>query len=93
MESDNVTDMAHEIRLLKFRLKQANKVMGAQGETIHQLRCELAEVRDLNSKIERGDLRRSERALTVLRELLTKERAERIELGAQLQAIREKEPV
>ena len=51
----------HELRELRFRLKQANRVMGSTGERIHQLRAELAEVRELNSKIDRGDLRRLER--------------------------------
>jgi hypothetical protein len=51
----------HELRELKFRLKQANKVVGVTGERIHLLRAELAEVRLLNSKIDRGDLRRLER--------------------------------
>jgi hypothetical protein len=31
----------HEIRDLQYRLKQANKQLGKQGETIHRLRCEL----------------------------------------------------
>lgn len=52
---------ADQLRELRFRLRQANKTVGHQGQTIHQLRAELAEVRALNSKIERGDLRRLER--------------------------------
>jgi len=52
----------HELRELKFRLKQANKALGTTGERIHQLRAELAEVRELNSKIDRGDLRRLQNA-------------------------------
>lgn len=51
----------HELREVKFRLKQANKALGATGGHIHQLRAELAEVRELNSKVDRGDLRRLER--------------------------------
>lgn len=51
----------HELRELKFRLKQANKILGTTGGRIHQLRAELAEVRLLNSKIDRGELRRLER--------------------------------
>lgn len=50
-----------ELRELRFRLKQANKALGSTGERIHLLRAELAEVRALNSKVDRGDLRRLER--------------------------------
>jgi len=55
-----MTDQSDEIRRLKFQLKRANATMGKQGSTIHQLRAELAEVRELHSKIQRGDLRRLE---------------------------------
>lgn len=51
----------HELRELRFKLKQANKSLGATGERTHLLRAELAEVRMLNSKVDRGDLRRLER--------------------------------
>lgn len=51
----------HELRELKFRLKQANRIIGTTGGRIYQLRAELAEVRLLNSKIDRGELRRLER--------------------------------
>jgi septal ring factor EnvC (AmiA/AmiB activator) len=47
----------NEIRTLRYKLKQANRNVGKQGETIHKLRAELAEVRQLNSRIERGELR------------------------------------
>ncbi len=60
---DNETQMArelNEVRKLRWRLRQANKMMGKQGDTIHNLRAELAEVRTLNSKLERGELRRLE---------------------------------
>jgi predicted RNase H-like nuclease (RuvC/YqgF family) len=60
-----------EVRLLRWRLKQVNKTVGTQGETIHRLRSELAEVRELNSKLERGELRRLER--------VTQEQAETID--------------
>ena len=49
-----------EQRGLRWRLKQANKTMGRQGQTIANLRGELARVRAENSKIERGELRRLE---------------------------------
>lgn len=48
-------------RELRFRLKQANKTMGRQGQTIANLRGELARVREEHSKIDRGELRRLER--------------------------------
>lgn len=56
----------HELRHLKHQLKRVNKTMGTQGQTIHLLRAELAEVRTLHSKIERGDLRRLERQVPEL---------------------------
>lgn len=42
-------------------LRVANRIMGQQGDTIHVLRAEIAEVRSLSSKAERGDIRRLER--------------------------------
>ena len=36
-------------------------MLRAEGDTIHRLRAELAEVLELNAKIDRGDLRRLER--------------------------------
>jgi hypothetical protein len=51
----------HEIRRLNFHLKQARTQIGKQGDTIHHLRAEIAEVRLLNSRIERGELRAYER--------------------------------
>lgn len=49
-----------DVRKLRWQLKQAHATLGKQGDTIHQLRSELAEVRSLNSKLERGELRRLE---------------------------------
>lgn len=54
-------DEKHRSRVLKFRLKQANKTMGRQGQTIANLRGELARLREEHSKIDRGELRRLER--------------------------------
>lgn len=51
----------HEVRELRFKVKQLSKQNGSQGRTIHQLRADLAEVRELGSKIERGELRRLQR--------------------------------
>lgn len=51
----------HVERDLKRRLKQVNATMGKQGQTIHQLRADIAELRELHSKIDRGDVRRLER--------------------------------
>lgn len=48
-------------RELRYRLKQVNKTMGRQGQTIANLRGELARIREEHSKIDRGELRRLER--------------------------------
>lgn len=50
----------HEVRELRFRLKQAHATMGRQGQTIYGLRGELAAVREKHDKIERGELQRLE---------------------------------
>lgn len=55
-----MTDDA-KIRQLKWQNRQLAKTSGKQGQTIHQLRAELAEVRALIGKNERGELRRLER--------------------------------
>lgn len=65
MSDDKKIDMADAInsseqRGLRWRLKQANKTMGRQGQTIANLRGELARVRAENSKVDRGELRRLE---------------------------------
>lgn len=60
IEGNQMSD--HELREIKFRLKQANKALGQTGGRIHQLRAELAEVRALNSKVDRGELRRLQNA-------------------------------
>src|SRR5882757_5136250 len=73
-------------RELKYRNKQLSKSCGKQGQTIYRLRAELAEVRTLNSKADRGELRRLER--------VTQEQAETIaaleeKLIAETEAARE----
>jgi len=65
-----MTEYTDQERRLKYQLKRANVTMGQQGQTIHTLRAELAEVRALNSKIERGELRRLERQVEDAREQL-----------------------
>lgn len=62
----------HEVRDLKRRLKIANKTMGRQGQTIAGLRGELARIREENSKIDRGELRRLQRFETTALELIDK---------------------
>lgn len=57
----NIDLMAWGYREARYRLKQANKTMGRQGQTIAALRGELARIREEHSKIERGELRRLER--------------------------------
>lgn len=51
----------HELRELRYKFRQLCRQAGKQGDTIHRLRAELAEVRALNSKIDRGSLYRTER--------------------------------
>lgn len=50
-----------ELRTLRWKFRQLCQQAGRQGDTIHRLRAELAEVRALNSKIDRGSLYRLER--------------------------------
>jgi FtsZ-binding cell division protein ZapB len=50
-------DLKGLVRYLKFMLKNAHRQIGKQGDTIHLLRAEIAEVRSLNSRLERGELR------------------------------------
>lgn len=73
----------HEVRKLKRQIQQQNKTVGTQGDTIYRLRAELAEVRSLNSKIERGDLRRLERDAIKNAEIVE-------ELREQIKRLREK---
>jgi hypothetical protein len=47
----------HEVRDLQYRLKQAHKQVGKQGETIHRLRCEIAELLLLTDPKERAMMR------------------------------------
>lgn len=49
------------VRKLRWQIKQMSRQLGRQGDTIHRLRCELAEVRELNGRVERGELRGYER--------------------------------
>lgn len=58
-------------RELRWKNRQLRKTCGKQGQTIHGLRAELAEVRALIRKEDRGDLRRLER--------VTREQADCIE--------------
>jgi predicted RNase H-like nuclease (RuvC/YqgF family) len=60
-ELDSLRRVPQYVRELRFKVRQLSKTCGKQGQTIHSLRAELAEVRELNSKIDRGDLRRLER--------------------------------
>jgi septal ring factor EnvC (AmiA/AmiB activator) len=55
--------MGHEIRRLNRVLKQVNKTMGRQGQTIYDLRCQVEELRAMISKENRGYYRRLETAL------------------------------
>jgi hypothetical protein len=52
-----------QVREARYRLRLANTKMAQMGTTIHRLRCELAEAREINGKIERGELRYYERTV------------------------------
>lgn len=60
-ELDSLAKEPQWARELRYKNRQLRKTCGKQGQTIHNLRAELAEVRALNSKLQRGELRRLER--------------------------------
>lgn len=68
-----MSESTQEVRELRWRIKQLNKQVGSQGDTIHRLRGELAEVRQLNSKIERGEIRYLQRQIVGLNLALTRQ--------------------
>jgi FtsZ-binding cell division protein ZapB len=70
----------HEVRELRWRVKQLSQQCGRQGETIHLLRCELAEAREITGKVARGEVRNLERQV----ENLHRENLRRAELIAEL---------
>lgn len=80
---------SHEVRELKYRLAQANKTMGRQGQTIRALRGELAVTRSEHSKIERGDIRRLEREQAILVDLAAKDHTLIKDLKQQNKALRD----
>lgn len=51
----------HDIRKLQWQNKQLGKALGRAGSKIHELRCQLAESREINHRIARGELRDLER--------------------------------
>lgn len=77
-------------RYLKYKNRTLAKQNGKQGETIHRLRAELAEVRSLNSRIDRGELRRLERVNHEVGEIYREVVAENIELRSTVGALEEK---
>ena len=85
-----MSEDSHEVRELKYRLRQANRTMGKQGITIAALRGELARTREDHSKIERGELRRLERfEETAKRQMaLDEERLQRV--GERIRELAEK---
>lgn len=62
----------HELRDLRWKLKQLSKQNGRQGNTIYNLRAQLAEARAITGKIERGAVRTLERTLEVYVEQIVK---------------------
>jgi cell division protein FtsB len=74
-------------RELRYHNAQLRRTCGKQGHTIHALRAELAEVRELNSKVERGDLRRYERQVPYLRDEIVELRQQIKDLEDKLDAV------
>lgn len=75
---------SREGRGLRWRLKQANKTMGKQGQTIANLRGELARIREEHSKIERGELRRLQRYEETAKEVIRQQGEEIARLRVKL---------
>lgn len=89
--TDEIRDS--EVRTLRWRNKQLGKQLGKAGQKIHELRCQLAEVREINGKIGRGLLRDLERqaendreTIVELRILLERADERNAELRDKLQA-------
>jgi FtsZ-binding cell division protein ZapB len=59
-------DGGHEVRELRFKVKQLSTTDGRQGQTIHGLRGELAEMREINGKIARNEVPEMERQAEAL---------------------------
>lgn len=53
--------MCYDAEQLKMQVKGLQQDNGRLGARIHELRCELAETREINHKIARGELRDLER--------------------------------
>ncbi|MGB5794434.1 MAG: hypothetical protein WBH51_01430 [Mycolicibacter algericus] len=51
----------HEVRKLRWTVKQLGRQLGKAGATIYAQRCQIEELRALVDKSRRGDLRRLER--------------------------------
>jgi len=73
---ETLTELHDQNRRLRYQLKQANRNVGKQGATIHQLRADIAEVRQLNSRAERGEIRALDRQVSSLKVLLDSAREE-----------------
>jgi hypothetical protein len=56
-----ISEDTHELRDLRWRNRQLGKQLGKAGAKIHELRCQLAEVREINGKIGRNHVRDLER--------------------------------
>lgn len=83
----------HEVRELRWRVKQLGQQCGRQGETIHRLRCELAEAREITGKIARGEVRSLERMVTTLLDDLGDATELIVELREKLAAAESVEPL
>jgi hypothetical protein len=61
--AEETRDFAWEVRFLRRRLRQNNMTLGKQGQTIYDLRCQVAELREMIGKENRGYYRRLETTL------------------------------
>jgi predicted RNase H-like nuclease (RuvC/YqgF family) len=86
----NEREEDHELRELRYRNRLLARTSGRQGQAIYALRCQLAEVRALHSKIDRGDLRAYERRLIVQADTILKLEERLAETQAAIKALEEK---
>lgn len=77
-------------RAIQWLIKLLDERIGKQGETIHSLRADLAETRELHSRIERNDIRQLDRQTVLLLERVTKQGLTIDELREKLRTAEEK---
>lgn len=83
-------DENREMRTLRWRNKQLGKQLGKAGQRIHELRCALAECREINGKIARGDLRDLQRDVESKSEIIISLRKDNVRLYERVAELSEK---